>query len=68
MTRADKVKFLIKVADMLDRDGQSEMADMADQMLRDEAAKGTEGLDVEIPQEEFELLQQVYEALGQSLT
>lgn len=67
MTRAEKVQFLIKVADMLDREGNSEMADMADQMLKDEAMKGSEDLDIEIPEEEFDLLQQVYEALGQSL-
>lgn len=67
MTRAEKLKFLIKVADMLDREGHLEMANMADEMLKDEALKGTEDLDIEIPQEEFELLQQVYEALGQSL-
>lgn len=67
MTRAEKLKFLIKVADMLDREGHLEMANMADEMLKDEALKETEELVLEIPQEEFELLQQVYEALGQSL-
>lgn len=68
MTRSEKIKFLIKVADLLDREGNSEMADMADIMLQEEAQKESKDLDIEIPQEEFDLLQQIYDALGRSLT
>lgn len=66
MTRNEKVKFLIKAADMFDREGQFELANIADAIIKEEATRPEEELDLEIPQEEYDVLRKIYEALGQS--
>lgn len=67
MTKSERVDFLVKVADFLDRSNQYDLADMADSLLADEVKNSpSKELEVEIPEEEYEILKEIYKALGRS--
>lgn len=67
MTKSERVDFLVKVADFLDRNNQHDLADMADSLLADEVKNSpSKELEVEIPEEEYEILKEIYKALGRS--
>jgi hypothetical protein len=57
----DKINKLIKIADKLDEMGLSDEADFVDSIIEDESAV------IDIPEDEYELLQSIYSALGKSL-
>lgn len=65
MTEKDKLVILIKVADFLDRAGEKDLATNVDELLKEEFESGRD-LEVEIPEEEYQILREIYEALGKS--
>lgn len=67
MTKEEKIKMLVKVADFLDRMGETETADFVDGMISEESADMPREVNLEIPEDEYDLLRKVYEALGESL-
>jgi hypothetical protein len=59
----NKIIRLIKIADELDRLDMNEDADFIDSLIKDE---GTDKV-IDIPEDEYDLLQDIYKALGESL-
>lgn len=66
MKKEAKLKALIKIADLLDRSGETEAADFIDKEIQ-KVRKEPEEVEVDIPEEEFDMLQKVYKAFGESL-
>lgn len=66
MKKTDKVRFLVKLADYLDRAGESEKADFVDQIISEEGS-APDKVEINVPGDEFDFLQKVYKALGDSL-
>lgn len=64
MNKKDKVKNLIKIADELDRMGEFDLASEIDDFIREESM---DEFDVEIPEEEYDLIKDIYDSLGQSI-
>lgn len=69
MTRKTIIDTLIKVADDLDAAGDAQGADEIDSLLEMIKSKGrdVQELELEIPEDEMQLLQQISEALRSSL-
>ncbi len=72
MTKQEKLFRLIKIADFLDRNELTEDAALVDEIISEKSAPSpTENTDtepqLEIPQEEYDLLKQVYLSLGQAI-
>ncbi len=57
-------EMIIRIADFLDKSDKVEEADFMDSLLQEEL---DEGMEVEIPEEELNELQRVFESLKESL-
>ena len=66
VNKKDKIKTLVKIADYLDRTGNTEDADFIDQTIQDEI-QTQEDIQVDIPPGEYDALKEIYKALGESL-
>jgi hypothetical protein len=66
MDKQSRLERLIKIADILDKAGEMEDASFIDQMIKD-TVKPQEEIEIEIPEEEYEILQKLYDSLGSSL-
>lgn len=61
---SDKKEKLVKIADFLDRNEMPEEADLIDEIIRE---KSDMEVEIVVPEDDLELLKQIYESLGQSL-
>lgn len=68
MTKQEELSKLIKIADFLDRNELQDEAALIDEVISDESAQPEAyEEDIEIPKEEYDLLQEIYHSFGQSI-
>lgn len=66
MDKQSKLERLIKIADILDRAGQRDEASFIDDLIKD-SVRAPDNVEIEIPEDEYELLNELYNSLGTSL-
>lgn len=65
-SKKERLKLLVKIADILDRDDEEEAADFVDSMIEEESLM-PDDLTIEVPNEELDELRTIHDALGDSL-